>query len=151
MIISTPWFKYERTGSGYAPFVRTSLSVGATEVGPLPFLIDTGAAFSFVPRFLVRKLLVGLPEQEEQPSGANDASGNPIWGLPVEVGIRLMDARKFPKIRERIWVSRTVSWQFLGQTWLEKLGAHFQNFPESSQGRRFALYLSPYLPDAPGR
>ncbi|MCC6558052.1 MAG: hypothetical protein IT372_34325 [Polyangiaceae bacterium] len=111
---------------------------------PVLFIVDTGSSFSFVQRFEVRKLLEGLPEQKEQWTGAEDANGRKMMGIPLDVGMRLVDARRFPEVVERIWVTRTGNFNLLGQTFLEKVSGHFMNFPESPYGRQFSLSLSPY-------
>jgi hypothetical protein len=144
-MIRTPRLKYQQWGNAYVPVVVANISRGNVITGrPVQFLLDTGSAFSWVQSFHVRKLFEGLPQEQEQWSGAKDASGNKMMGIPLDVGIRLVDARKFPEVPERIWVSKRAQFDLLGQTFLEKVGGHFMNFPESLHGRRFSLSLSPY-------
>lgn len=144
-MIRTPWMRYGVIGRGHVPLVKVELSRGDAVVGqPVLFIVDTGASFSFVPRSDVRELLEGLPEQHEQDSGARGANGSPLRGIPLDVNISLAGPVRLPPVRERIWVCRGIDYRLLGQTWLEKVGAHFQNFPENPRGRRFALYPSPY-------
>lgn len=144
-MIRTPRIKYQHWGTGYVPVLNVNLSRGGVVADrPIQFLVDTGSSFSWVRRFHVRKLLTGLPEQDEQWTGAKDVHGAKMMGIPLDVGVRLVDARKFPEVLERIWITRTGEFDLLGQTFLEKVGGHFMNFPESPQGRQFSLSLSPY-------
>lgn len=141
----TPWLAYQRWSTGHVPVLTARLAMGAVVTdSPIPFILDTGSSFSFVRSCYVRKLLEGLPELREQQTGARDAQGKMMSGVPLDVGVRLVDAQAFPEIRERVWVSSQAKFDLLGQTFLEKVGAHFQNFAESPRKRCFSLYLSPY-------
>lgn len=148
----TPWLGYQRLRSGHVPMLSARLSMGTVSTdGPVPFLLDTGASFSFVRPCYVRKLLANLPKAQQvaQSTGLQDAQGKAMWGVPLDVGVCLAQARGFPEVRERIWVCERAAFDLLGQTFLERVGAHFQNFPESPHGRRFSLYLSPYAAGFP--
>lgn len=141
----TPWLGYQRWASGHVPVLMARLTMGAVSTaGAAPFVLDTGASFSFVRPCYVRELLDPTWQSRSQPTGARDAQGKEMRGVPIDVGVRLVHAPAFPEVRERVWVCSQARFDLLGQTFLEKVGAHFQNFPESPRGRRFALYLSPY-------
>lgn len=144
MMVRTPRFNYQRWGTGYVPVVVASLRRDDIVADrSVDFLLDTGSAFSWVRRSHVRRLIEGM-NIPEQDTGARDANGNPMKGVPLEVKVRLVHARKFPEISERIWISSKAEFDLLGQTFLEKASAHFMNFVECRHGRHFSLQFSPY-------
>ena len=134
------WLRY----TAGMPEVRIEAASGQRSVGPLQFIVDTGATMSFLPRVFAGDLRQLLDQQTEQKTGLKDASGNPLTAVQLEVEIRLLDIPLFPVTTEKVWISRGLTFSLLGQTWLKKVGAHFQNFPMNPKGPRFALYRSPY-------
>lgn len=137
-----PWFKYVEYKWGHVPEITVRLSRHGKRK-PCSFLVDTGASQSFVPRHLVLSLIEDTLGQKEQSSGAKSATGGGIDGIPLDFCIDIPSVAGFPQTSERIWVVGCGDWGLLGQTWLEKIGANFQNFPGGSEGRRFALYKNP--------
>jgi hypothetical protein len=108
---------------------------------------------SFVPRALVGGTFGDLSIHPQQSTGGVGADGARLRGIPLDLNISILDERSRPvpelsAIRERVWIHQG-PWALLGQTWLERVGAHFQNFPAAPRGRRFALYACPWPPPGP--
>jgi hypothetical protein len=142
-----PWFPYRPAGDGFMPGVNAHLVRNKIRSITIPFLLDSGAAISTVPHARVGSLITDVRGAEEQDSGARDANNNTVKGMPVEFDV---DIPGLPVTRERIWVCSTNSyWGLLGQTWFEKFGATFQNFPFGPKKRRFALFPCPWPPPPP--
>lgn len=125
------------------PMVRGRLFRGGRASVAIKFLIDSGAAMTLVPRTLVGSSLGDLSACPEQSLRARGADGSALRGVPLSAEISLLDGPALPVVRERVWIYGG-PWALLGQTWLEKVGVHFQNFPASPRGRRFALYPCPW-------
>jgi hypothetical protein len=142
-----PWFPYKPAGDGLMPGLNAHLVREKIRSITIPFLIDSGAAISTVPRCYVGSLITDVRGAEEQDSGAKDAGNKPVKGVPVEFEVEIPG---LPVTRERIWVCSTDSyWGLLGQTWFEKFGVNFENFPCGPGERRFALYACPWPPPSP--
>lgn len=98
-----------------------------------------------MPRLRSLEVALGaLLDVSERPTSARDAHGAPVTGIPIELDIQLEFAPHSLTVKELVWVSRSATFSLLGQTWLEKIGAHFQNFPGGPNKRRFALYKNPF-------
>jgi hypothetical protein len=98
------------------------------------FYVDSGCGLSLAPS----SCLAGwgtLPSEEK--TSLLDAHGKSIHGSPLDVEIQIND---LPPIRERVYFSAKFRWGLLGQTWFERVGAHFENFP-SAKSRWFSLFL----------
>jgi len=139
-----PWFPHERLGGGFMPTLNVKVRRGDSSSPKIKCIVDTGAAFTFVARTVVAPVIKDLLSAKEEYTGAKGANGAPLYGIPVEFNILLVGVPGFPEVKERVWVVRDLAWPLLGQTWLEKVGAHFQNFPSGPGGRRFALYGCPW-------
>jgi hypothetical protein len=139
-----PWFRYESVRGSSVPWVRARLSQGGHKSVIIKFLVDSGAAMSFVPRGLVGRTFGDLSSYQEESTGAKGVDGNWLRGIPLELDISVVDrdihGRPVPElsaIRERVWIHQG-PWALLGQTWLERVGANFQNFPARPGGQGHA-------------
>lgn len=144
-MIKTPLLRYHQWGRGHVPILQARVVQGElSSINPIDFILDTGASFSHVQKLQVRRLLGGTSNLAEESTGAKDANGKWLMGIPLDVNVRLVDAPDFPEVPERIWVCSGIEFNMLGQTFLEKVAAHFMNFPENKRGRYFSLTLSPF-------
>ena len=138
------WFPYETVaGHHLTPRVSGTVSQGSQTSGPIKFIVDTGAVMTLVPRFVIGGLFGDLNRYEERPLGAKGADDKNLYGIPLDLEISIRGVPELSAIRERVWIYRG-PWALLGQTWLEKVGARFENFPANPRGRRFALYPCPW-------
>ena len=132
-----PTFEYQKRTSGvYMPIVLATIKIQGFDSPFQEFIVDSGCGLSLAPS----SCLAGwgtLPPEVETP--LLDANGRPIQGSPLVVDIQV-DA--LPPIRERVYFSSRLRWGLLGQTWFERVGAHFENFP-SADSRWFELFLPP--------
>jgi hypothetical protein len=136
-------FRYRSVGEGFMPVVEGHVMRNTRKSIPINFIVDSGAVLTSVPRSYVGSLIQDLHGPDED-TGARDANGKPLLGLPVEFEIQVTG---LPVTCQRVWVCRGESrWGLLGQTWLESFGARFANFPSAPDGRQFALYRSPWPP-----
>jgi hypothetical protein len=136
-----PWFPYKPAGDGLMPSLNAHLVRNGQRSIAVPFLVDSGAAISKVSRVYVNRLIPDLNGAREQDTGAKDANNNPVRGVPVEFDV---DIPGLPVTRERIWVCSADTWALLGQTWFERFGVHFENFPFGPKLRRFAMNPCPW-------
>ena len=134
-----PWFRYKRRGLHDLPVEKFRLGCQGKWSTAIEFLIDSGAAVSFIPRKYVR-WVPGLDERAVQATGLVDANGRAMTGVPVDFKIELVRGPGELAVEERIWVSNSGTWPLLGQSWFELMGVNFQNFPGT---RRFAIYPPP--------
>ncbi len=131
-------------GDLYAPYVTAQVKLGARTIEKIDFLVDSGASRSLVPRFLVSDLFAPalLHAPTEAASDMKDASGKCLQGFDIDFDIKVSGAPALPVAHERVFVGRDLKFPVLGMSWFEKVGVHFQNFPDAPRGRQFALYLA---------
>ncbi len=138
------WFPCtERDGGLYAPFVTATLELDG-EISTMDVLIDSGSSRSLMPSSYVDNLLKLRPGLVEEDTGIIDVSGEILKGLFLDVNVTVHGASRLPVTHERFLVGDSFIWPILGMTWFEKVGVHFKNFRLAPQGRRFALYPSPF-------
>jgi hypothetical protein len=128
-------FQYrERAGGHYTPVVDVTLKMQDFMTPALEFVVDSGCCLSLAPS----SWMTGwgsLPPEED--TLLLDAHGQPIKGSPLWLDI---EVSKLPPLRERVYFSPKFRWGLLGQSWFEKVGVHFENFP-SADSRWFELFL----------
>ena len=137
-----PWFKYQRRCGHYLPVVMIRLGYDGKWSQPIEFLIDSGASMSFMPRRCVQAWIPALQTRQAQNTGLVDASGRSMEGVPEDFELELVSKPGEMNVKEQIWVTDGGRWPLLGQSWFEKIGVTFQNFPNR---RRFALYPPPLV------
>ncbi len=133
-------------GDLYLPYVDAKLLFGGQPVlSTIKCIVDTGASISLLPRHPSIDIALGaLLNIPERSVGVNNASGKPMSGIPIEFEVQLVMAPHSLAVQERFWVCNNAAFALLGQTWLEKIGAHFQNFPNGLYKRQFKLYKNPH-------
>lgn len=131
-------------GELYAPYVTVQVKLGDRAIEKIDFLVDSGASRSVVPRFMVSDLFASvlLQAPAEVASDMKDASGKSLRGFDMDFDIKVSGAPALPIAHERVFVGSDLKFPVLGMTWFEKVGVHFQNFPDAPRGRQFALYLA---------
>ena len=92
---------------------------------------------------MVRTIVPDLDQRSLENTPLVTADGNRLQGVPVDFEMELIGAPTQFHTQENILVLESGTWGLLGQTWFERIGANFQNFPGTRDGRRFALYLCP--------
>lgn len=142
------WFQYEKMGSGLMPVIGVQLvpEWAADDWGSfqIKFLVDSGAAYSMVPQYYVMDLIRDRLHESERYIGIKGVSGGDLKGRLILFRMRIPNVGKLGEIVEPIWVCRNLTWPILGQTWFEKFGANFQNFPGGPNKRQFGLYKNPF-------
>ncbi len=121
------------------PYVSGHISWSNISSAKVPFLVDTGASRSIFPRAFVPDTITVGPYL---PTELQDASGSRISGAEMSVCVRidgLLGRDGLPSsIPERILIVQNAQHSLLGQTWLERVVAKFENLPPN---RRFWLHL----------
>jgi hypothetical protein len=130
-----PIFEYrKRVGGVYMPAVFATIKMQGWVSPFQEFFVDSGCGLALAPS----SCMAGwgrLPDEVD--TGLLDAHGQTVRGSPLDVDIQI---DPLPPIRLRVFFSNRFRWGLLGQTWFERVGAHFENFP-SADSRWFELFM----------
>lgn len=149
------WGAYEQTKTGnHRPVVYSWLTYRPTaNTVPAQFTLDTGAVKSVAPLSVAASLLgesISSLRSRLKPAGLYDVHGKELEGIDLPVTLSLISGdieSGMLDVQETIWFCEALNLKdkcgLLGQSFFEKLGVIFLNFPHAPEGRCFGLFRPP--------